>query len=211
MPYRMNRGFGALGLGDCANPCGAIPATTLPSDPSYQASINAQSQALQDMKNCLDSQGLSNAYIPNSVYYSNPVGNAPAQRYLPPGCTEPPTLPPPGSTPAATAAAIAKYNPTPSLPYTAPYAGMVTSGPSINLTTGQLIPGNVVPTPVISSAVPPGINATVSSAVPPGASPSAASGPASSDLVIGGFDLSTIPWYLWAGGAAVALFALSKK
>ena len=35
--------------------------------------------------------------------------------------------------------------------------------------------------------------------------------PASSDIVIGGFDLSTIPWYVWAGAGAVLLFAMKGK
>ena len=36
-------------------------------------------------------------------------------------------------------------------------------------------------------------------------------GPASSDIVIGGFDLSQIPWYVWAAGGGLLLFAMTRK
>ena len=45
---------------------------------------------------------------------------------------------------------------------------------------------------------------------PAGSSTSANSAAVSSSTVIGGFDLSTVPWYIWVGGAVAAFLAFGK-
>lgn len=46
----------------------------------------------------------------------------------------------------------------------------------------------------------------------PGSNVSSSTGAPStgSDIVVGGFDLSTVPWYLWVGAAGLAVWAMSK-
>ena len=68
-------------------------------------------------------------------------------------------------------------------------------------------------TPPVSTSQPKG-NVTVSSspaAMPAGQNVTVSSGAQASPVSTGaGFDLSSIPWWAWAGAAAVALFAFSK-
>ena len=214
MPYRMNRGFGAVSqamlsaiqtAAASSNPCQSLRNSlntvraigigpgTLDVTPGWGFGCPAdtyQQQITPGPGLCYEDSETAYMYAIQLCSGDTPATPAQWQAFISGLQTAP-------VTPAASLT---------SLSY-APYAGMVTSEPTVNLTTGVLTPGNVVPgTPVISSAVPPGINATVSSAVPPSSSPAA-----SSDIMLGSFDLSTIPWYLWAGAAAVGLWAVTKK
>lgn len=84
----------------------------------------------------------------------------------------------------------------------APVATPITQTPAPRAVTQITQP---VTTPPASAQVvigTPGANVNSSTGTP------AAS---SSDIVIGGFDLSTLPWYVWAGGAALLFFALMPK
>jgi len=73
----------------------------------------------------------------------------------------------------------------------------VTSGPS------PYIPPVSSPAPISAP-----VNAPAGSGTPvAGASTGSAAGASSSSTVIGGFDLSSVPWYIWVGGAVAAFLA----
>ena len=71
------------------------------------------------------------------------------------------------------------------------------------------------PAPTAPAASPAPSSVVVSSGAPPASSSSTTSSgstaASNSDVMIGGFDLSTVPWYVWAGGAAVVAFMLFGK
>lgn len=98
-------------------------------------------------------------------------------------------------------------------------APVTSSTPTIPAGASTVQPLNLAPpAPSQIAASLPGSNVTGSNAGGPAPIAPQSNGsqlvqtsPASSDIVIGGFDLSTIPWYVWAAGGAALLFALSGK
>lgn len=98
-----------------------------------------------------------------------------------------------------------------------PPAASIIVPPSLPVTPVTLPPsssisGGGAPAPTVLPSVPASNVAPLIATGTPGANVSAATGaPASSDVVVGGFDLSQVPWYWWVGGAAVLAFAFGGK
>lgn len=62
----------------------------------------------------------------------------------------------------------------------------------------------------VAPASAPGVKFATGGGTPAGSVPAGGAAASSSSTVIGGFDLSTIPWWGWAGAAGVALFAFGR-
>lgn len=102
------------------------------------------------------------------------------------------------------------------VPYVTPVQPVTVAAPWVNQPAVQPWSGSVASgAGAGSQALAPVTSAPVSTAVVKQAAPlsTATAGTAaaiSTPLVVGGFDLSTIPWWGWAGAAAVAFFAFGK-
>jgi hypothetical protein len=77
-------------------------------------------------------------------------------------------------------------------------------------TAAQWLAGPVAPAPVVKAVAPAAKASAPAPAAGPSAVPAAEGAPALSSSLslptVGGFDLSSIPWWGWAGAAGVALF-----
>ena len=100
----------------------------------------------------------------------------------------------------------ASCQPFPTAQDIATFKGLLATDPSI---TVESLLHNVPAAQAAAQAA--CMNAALGLGPAPAANSGGGSAPASSDIVIGGFDLSTIPWYVWAAGGAVLLFALSGQ